>query len=248
MRSMVIHLKKQNTIGFTLLIWGSLWEKNSSRLNERNLQHFCLQPLYPCLVLIKHFGAAVERQFGIAHHISSSISLTATYREALILRWALLRDDKTFVLTEAKQTFNCATVAKQDNWISTCLFNSKPDSRIGWVICWRQPADSWLCQSKFCNTIEGIFSSVFSISHLRVFTYQRAHTPINTRAPMHRELRSVRGREEMKAEKGWGRKKASLEGFDMYSKHTWLLHWRMLHFLNTSVYGMGGGRLMSIGE
>lgn len=67
--------------------------------------------------------------------------------------------------------------------------------------------------------MEGIFSSVFSISPSRVFTYQRAHTPINSLAPTHRELRSVRGREKTRErERGRGSKRGSLEGFDMYSR------------------------------
>lgn len=65
--------------------------------------------------------------------------------------------------------------------------------------------------------MEGIFSSLFSISPWRVFTYQPAHTPINSLAPTHRELRSVREREEQK-KRGRGRKRGSLEGFDMYSR------------------------------
>lgn len=58
---------------------------------------------------------------------------------------------------------------------------------------------------------------LFSISPLRVFTYQWAHTPINSLAPTHCQLKSVRRREKT----GRGRKakkKKPLGGFDMYSR------------------------------
>lgn len=91
-----------------------------------------------------------------------------------------------------------------------------------------------------------------SVSPSRVFTYRRAHTPINSLAPAHRELRSVkRGKERKRT-----RREKRLSGRLWYvlKKHTWLLHRLMLHSLNTSVCvwdgrgGTRGGWLMSVGE
>lgn len=50
------------------------------------------------------------------------------------------------VLTEAKQAFGSAMVAKQESLISTYsarLFNSQHGRGIGLVICLRRPADRW---------------------------------------------------------------------------------------------------------
>lgn len=46
----------------------------------------------------------------------------------------------------------------------------------------------------------------------------------------------------MRGVKGRGRERGSLKRFDIYTEeHTWLLQRLMLHSLNTSVCGAGGG-------
>lgn len=85
----------------------------------------------------------------------------------------------------------------------------------------------------------GIFSSVFSLSPPRVFTYQRAHTPIKSLAPTHREQGVSK---EARRRVGREEDGALWEALICTREHTWLLRRLMRHPLNTSVRRAVGGR------
>lgn len=132
----------------------------------------------------------------------------------------------TLVLTEAKQTSDCATVAQQDSRTSSGLIrrlNERLGSGSGFVIHLRQPADL------SCSTIGENIQQHFLYKPLESVYVISVHTPLSTLLLQYTLSRGDKGGKEPL----W-------EALICAKIHTWLLHRLTLLSLNTSPKAVGG--------